>query len=138
MTSAGPTHYRIHDVLYEEGLHLRAQAFDVRKETPEGYWVVSHSYVPSWMDFAALRKHGYLRWVSKTSERRYCYPTLEEALHSFKRRKERQVIHARASLEKAEKALAGLEQCQGVPANELVIGINVGKLPNQELNWIFD
>lgn len=95
------THYRLYDVLYETGIHIRLETFEVVKETPQGYWVNSQ-YNPSWLSVDDLRKRGYLRWVSKTSTKRYCYPTMEQAVNSFKRRKTVQASKLRHQLEHVE------------------------------------
>lgn len=58
--------------------HLfRLYAFRVLRETPCGFWIREH-YT------------GRERWVSKTSRKRYAYPSIEEAEESFRIRKTRQ------------------------------------------------
>ena len=67
------------------------------KETPKGYWIsYDHNYkeeVP-WMK---------KRWVSKTTRKRYAYPTKEEALENYKARKNRQIKILKSRLEVALK-----------------------------------
>ena len=52
-----------------------------------------------------MRRYGYLKWVSKTATKRLCYPTLAEALKSFKARKLRQFQILKYQLESVEKVL---------------------------------
>lgn len=58
--------------------------YNLHKETPKGYWIGFGHYCPD-------RLRGNSIWVSKTARKRYAYPTKEEALLSFIRRKEKQV-----------------------------------------------
>jgi len=51
------------------------------RETPCGYWIKDEH---AWVDDKEY-------WVSKTATRRRAYPTLQEALNSYRKRKERQV-----------------------------------------------
>ena len=68
-------------VLYEYTLH---------SETPKGYWIGVFG--------------GKDKWVSKTSRKRYAYPTKEEALEAFLKRKERQISILKGQLATAETA----------------------------------
>lgn len=95
------THYRLYDVLYETGIHVKLETFEVVKETPQGYWVNSQ-YNPTWLSAEELRKRKYLKWVSKTSTKRYCYPTMEQAVNSFKRRKVVQASKLRFQLQQVD------------------------------------
>lgn len=54
------------------------KTFFLVKETPKGYWILENGW------FFARQ-----RWVSKTSKKRYAYPTKEQALTNFIKRKER-------------------------------------------------
>lgn len=54
--------------------------FSLLKETPKGCWICYGK-----QDGIS----GFKRWVSKTSKKRYAYPTKQEALHSFIKRNER-------------------------------------------------
>ena len=65
------------------------------KETPCGYWIGG--------DYSYMGEG--VRWVSKTSRKRYAYPTREEAWESYRARKERQVIILQAKLKKAKACL---------------------------------
>jgi len=65
------------------------------KETPKGYWIREDLY------FVTFEK----RWVSKTARKRLAYPTKEEALQSFIRRKINQIRYCKRELYFAEGAL---------------------------------
>lgn len=58
--------------------------FDLFKETPKGYWIGYGNVAPG-----NLRSDA--RWVSKTSKKRYAYPTEKEALNYFIKKSERQI-----------------------------------------------
>lgn len=63
---------------------LEVTEFSLHRETPKGYWIGYGDYV---------RKHlrGSSHWVSKTSKKRYAYPTKTEALVNYIKRTERRV-----------------------------------------------
>lgn len=74
--------------------------FELVKETPKGYWIVSIGlkFYPQ-----------YKKWVSKTAKKRYAYPTKAEALHNFIKRNQRrlgilkrQIELCKSNLSKAE------------------------------------
>lgn len=58
------------------------EAFEVQAETPKGYWI---------------RVYGDKKWVSKTSRKRYAYPTELEAYRAFiaRRRCANRIMKAR-------------------------------------------
>ena len=75
--------------------------YDLIKETPKGHWI----------SLGGLYETGK-RWVSKTSKKRFAYPTKKEALMSFiKRQKskirilEHQITSSKLSLGIAERKL---------------------------------
>lgn len=103
------THYRLHEVLWETGIKVLLERFEVVKETPCGYWV-SSQYNPSWLNFEELRKRKFLKWVSKTGTKRYCYPTMELALASFKRRKQVQANKLRYQLQQVEDVIDNFDK----------------------------
>ena len=88
--------FRVDDYLISQGewveprVGVSIHAFEVTKETPCGYWIAC--FTPRW------------RWVSKTSKKRFAYPTKEEAVKSFRCRKGRQMKILRAKLKRAETA----------------------------------
>lgn len=76
--------------------------YPVVKETPKGVWVnVRYSYYPG-MEFSRYD----CKWVSNTTRKRFAYPTPEEALSSFKYRKQRQISILKVQLRNAERAYA--------------------------------
>jgi len=123
----GPRHYRICDSLYGSRVVAVVEAFDVVKETKQGYWVAAN-YSPAWMDFAELRRKHYLHWVSKTSHKRHCYPDLADAVRSFNRRKEVQVSKLRFQLDRAEIAAKGADVLAAAQLEQLVKGVELGNL----------
>lgn len=62
---------------------LVLREFNLFKETPKGHWIGCGLHIPG-----SLRGKAF--WVSKTSKKRYAYPTKAEALNNFIRRKKRQ------------------------------------------------
>lgn len=50
--------------------------YNLHKETPKGYWI-------GYGELGEGKLRSQSRWVSKTSKKRYAYPTKEEALKSF-------------------------------------------------------
>lgn len=59
-------------------------------ETKCGYWIVYKHYTA-----------GKKRWISKTSVKRFAYPTKKEALVNYIFRKRSQISHNRASIQSA-------------------------------------
>jgi len=123
----GPRHYRLWDALCGSRIIVKVEVFEVIKETKAGYWVANH-YRPGWMDFAELRRKRYLRWVSKTSRKRHCYPDLADAVRSFNRRKEVQVSKLRFQLDRAEIAAKGADVLSAALLEQLVKGVELGNL----------
>jgi hypothetical protein len=81
---------------------LVVREMNLYKETPKGYWIGFGT--PETL-------HGGKRWVSKTGKKRYAYPTKEEALHNFIRRKKKQIQITKYILELAQAALTlGIEE----------------------------
>jgi len=58
--------------------------YELHKETDKGYWIRFHCF-----SVDILRRD--CKWVSKTSRKRYAYPTKEEALMSFIIRQEKRI-----------------------------------------------
>lgn len=88
--------YRYEDTLTTIGLRIDECKFRLVKETPKGYWITY-----DW-DLS----NEYKKWVSKNGEKRFAYPTKEEARYSFLRRKEAQVAILNRQLRRAETALS--------------------------------
>jgi hypothetical protein len=84
---------------YEMRRYARLSAFDevsghdvsldlitlnLHKETPQGYWIGYGNLIEG-----QLRSES--KWVSKTSRKRYAYPTKEEAKNNFIARTEKRI-----------------------------------------------
>ena len=64
---------------------VELKTYNLFKETPKGYWIGYGS-----LGNRKLRGHGH--WVSKTSKKRFAYPTKKEALENFIKRNEWRVM----------------------------------------------
>lgn len=67
------------------------EKFTVIKETPKGVWLATE-WSPDYP----------FKWVSKTSRKRFAYPTLEEAQYSYRVRQAWRLKHARNALKYAD------------------------------------
>lgn len=83
------------------GVVINLHTFDLLKETPCGYWISKYDTGGFYWGVQKENK----RWVSKTSRKRFAYPTKEEAKVNYMARKNRQVIIYTARLERARLAL---------------------------------
>lgn len=83
------TFYRYHDSYYM-GERITCYKFKAIRETPCGYWIMDD------------RRE---RWISKTSMRRFCYPTKEEAWVNFVARKKRQLKLLKSRISDVEHTL---------------------------------
>lgn len=90
-------HYRYSTAWYEDGKpRFWLDRFVCIKETEHGYWVVpdwQKSYDPAFQE---------RRWVSKTSRKRFCYPTRELAWESYRIRVTRRLVHLQRAMAAAE------------------------------------
>jgi hypothetical protein len=86
--------------------HIELSLYVLFRETPCGYWII-----PKWAN-SDHTKEKYKRWISKDSKKRFAYPTKEEALQSFKFRKQRQIWWADFNRARAESALSKLESME--------------------------
>lgn len=98
--------YRYDDVLYEHGPHIHLSTFYLVRETPCGHWISSSRHYSErsegeWFFNIDERK----RWVSKTSRKRFAYPTKKQAMESFRARKRRQIDILEHRLKHAKQAL---------------------------------
>ena len=104
--------YRYEDVQYEDGPRIHLHTLYLVRETPCGYWISANRHYQEadegkWFMAFTDRK----RWVSKTSIKRYAYPTEQEAMANFKARKRRQIDILEYRLMRAKKALQ--RACEG-------------------------
>lgn len=112
MGTVGPVHYRLRDVREQECFVVRLEKYFPVKRTPKGYWV-AHEWHPEWMTFQQLRARKYLKFIVDTSIKKYCYPTIEEAINSFIRRKTIQQSKLALQLEQADCCVNNLDKLQG-------------------------
>ena len=94
--------YRYEMVDHGTNVTLNLEVFKVAKETPCGYWV--ERFIGSRV-LASGFDHAYYRWVSRNATKRYCYPTKEQALTSYKIRKRKYLMHCQRRLDIAEIAV---------------------------------
>lgn len=88
--------YRYEDVnIADIGIRVELRKFVLVKETPKGYWIC-----PKWD-----HRQEYKQWVSSGGKNRKAYPTKEEALLNYQRRKERQINILEARLSSARSGL---------------------------------
>lgn len=88
--------YRFRDVQFEYGPKVIKEEFSLIKETPCGYWIEDHSW--------PFELSGQRWWVSKTSRKRFAYPSEEQAVESFVARKKQQIRYTKIRLIRAEEA----------------------------------
>jgi len=101
--------YAVHDIDGElvsspfPNPKLELRKYDLIKETPKGYWIgFKNNY--------GIKIGTWQKWISKTSRKRFAYPTEKEALNNFILRTERrikildrQLISCKIGLEIAKK-----------------------------------
>ena len=63
---------------------LELREYNLFKETLKGYWI-------GYYNPFGVRLGEWQKWVSKTSKKRFAYPTKEEALINFIKRTERRI-----------------------------------------------
>lgn len=66
--------------------YVTFDTFPVRRRTPKGVWITDHIYRD--------------RFVLLSGVKRYAYPTKEEALESFRRRKQRELLLLKNRIER--------------------------------------
>lgn len=134
MNTELPLHYRIREIHDEDGVSLQVQKWRAIKETRQGYWI-QDEHAPHWYDPARLKKYKLVRWVSKTSVRRYAYPVFADALHSFYIRKMRQIMHLELALHIAQQTVKDFDDYKNMGPQELA-GLNLGKTEDHDrYNW---
>jgi hypothetical protein len=63
---------------------VEIREYDLLKETLKGYWV-------GYLNPFGVSLGDWQKWVSKTSKKRFAYPTKEEAMVNFIKRTEKRV-----------------------------------------------
>lgn len=77
---------------YNDDVSVVLEEYSLLKETPKGYWITDTWGV-------------WKKWISKTSRKRFAYPTKEEALISFRIRTTRRATYLERDLRDVDKAL---------------------------------
>lgn len=128
-----PTHYRINDHHTQSGIIVSVEVWNAVKKTPSGYWVQA-AESPRWgCTDAYLKKHKYLRWVSDTSTKRWCYPRLDLAIKSFTRRRQVYASKLRARLAQVDTVFDNRDKYELASFEQLSKGVNIGQHPMADL-----
>lgn len=129
-----PVHYRYSDYSFAEGVEVKVSKFYPIRETPCFYIVIDE--FEKHMKKVSNGREPRTRRVSKDGLRRYCYPTKQEALNSFKARKRSQISHCQLAFATATQALKGLATPSETPG-EIQDCIKVGR-PDYFDNLFFE
>jgi hypothetical protein len=81
-----------HYYRYDDYENARCSAYKVVKKTLHGVWI-------------SLGYGEKDKFILDHARRRWAYPTMKDALNSFRIRKERQIMHSNASIDNAIQAL---------------------------------
>ena len=131
----GPTHYRLRDSLTEDGVTVKIERFWVIKLTPKGCWVVSE-YAPLWLTPEQLIQRKYAKWINGASNKKYCYPTMAQAVVSFKRRKEVQLSKLEHQLAQVKFVVEKMVALSDYPDAYRPYGLNLG-MPEEFQGYFF-
>jgi len=108
-----PIHYRYSDYSFSDGIEVKVSKFYPIRETTCFYIVIDE--LERQMQKITKERKPRTRRVSKNGLRRYCYPTKQEAINSYKARKRSQIRHCELALETAKQAIKGLETPSETP-----------------------
>lgn len=99
--------YRYHDYQSHNGINIDLSEFELLRETKCGYWIIPMCFV----DYSNIKTvEKVKRWISKTSSKRFAYPTKKEAAGNLICRKRKQIKHSEYFMNRAKEALSqGLE-----------------------------
>lgn len=98
--------YRVSSLFSDTKLVL--MEFNLHKETPKGYWIGYGNLTEGYRSSST--------WVSKTSKKRYAYPTKEEALNNFVKR----MMRRKQILERQlDSCIIGLNQANEIFEKEI-------------------
>jgi len=89
--------------IYGSRLELELRAYFIQKKTPKGFWIEDERV----LSFDGSQS---LRFINNDWNKRFACPTLEEAIESFKARKQRQIRIYEGKISVARVALKLLEQ----------------------------
>jgi hypothetical protein len=123
-----PVHYRYTEAVHEDGLYLYEHKYYPVRETACFFFIV-----PEWQYRNKVIEYKAKKRVSKDGLRRFCYPSKEDALRSFKARKRSQIMHAQDAVSRAKASLKYLDKITIVSESHL----NMGR-PQFIDNYIFD
>ena len=93
--------YRYRFSTYHCGCSLDLIIYHSIKETQHGYWITD-SDVFTFTDSKYIDKH----WISKTSRKRFAYPTKKEAITNFVKRTEKRIKILQQTINDCNVALA--------------------------------
>lgn len=82
--------------IFTSRLELCLKSYNIVSETPCGYWIT----------FCSGTKD---KWVSKTSRKRFAYPSKEEAKEAYRQRKLAYIRHSQSRLKRAKEELSLLD-----------------------------
>ena len=116
------TYYRLRDYYTEYGTTIELEKFYVVKETPRGVWVKSH-FAPECYSYEDLKKYRYIRWIHNDSAKKHCYPTLKEAIGSFKKRKIRQAAILNSQLRQVQAVLDGAKIWENAELSDFKVNL---------------
>jgi pyruvate/2-oxoacid:ferredoxin oxidoreductase beta subunit len=86
--------------------HITLSIYILLRETNCGYWII-----PKWAN-SDRTKEKYKKWIPRDSKKRFAYPTKEEALINFKKRKEMQIKWGKYNISRAKSALLAIEDLE--------------------------
>jgi len=92
--------YRFSDPGFDD--KLIRDDFEVVRETAKGYWIFGWYYKGTHMNGAYVEKE---KWVPKNGKNRFAFPSIEEALFNYRKRKEKQIYFLTKRIEEAKRNL---------------------------------
>lgn len=132
--SLGPTPYRFFDTVESRGVILNMERFEVIGETPH-CWYIAPDWMAPWPNVKLKQGPHVKRVLKALGGRRFAYPSLQDAMHSYQQRKKWQITHAKNSLERAKagqaQALLALES----PIESWEPTVCPGGEYFKEMNW---
>lgn len=85
------------DSIFGIAVRMEYEEYRLVKETEKGFWI---KVGEDWDS-----KEPITKWVSKTSKKRFAYPTKKEAVYSFQRRNQRRLDIVKFQVEESEKCI---------------------------------
>lgn len=88
--------------------HITLSVYVLLRETNCGYWII-----PKWCENSySSSKEKYKKWIPRDSKKRFAYPTKEEAMINFKKRKAMQIFWGEYNIARAKAALSAIEDLE--------------------------